>query len=249
MGSRQGGRGAAYVAGAAARTCHRYAGGAAVGWHAAVHPAAFQQSVEGSTLFRRTRPETGPQASDRQSSASTGSSGKKGRPTPTRKEAEALAKARAKVPRTRKEMAAAQKASRTESSSNMRRAMRTGDERFLPARDQGPVKRFLRDYVDSHFSFIEMMIPLMLVVLVLGYTGNATVTTYANLAMLSVFVLIIVDLVRLRFRIRRELAVRFPTASTQGTTYYAIARSLQMRFMRLPKAQVKIGQQLPDSYR
>ena len=35
--------------------------------------------------------------------------GGKGRPTPTRREAEAAAKARAKVPRTRKEMAAAQR--------------------------------------------------------------------------------------------------------------------------------------------
>jgi Protein of unknown function (DUF3043) len=196
-------------------------------------------------LFRRTRPEGPAQPSASQPAAA----GKKGRPTPTRKEAEAMAKARAKVPRTRKELAAAQKASRTDTRSSMRQAMRTGDERFLPARDKGPVKRFIRDYVDSHFSFIEMMIPLMLIVLVLGYTGNTTVTTYANLAMLSVFVLIIVDVVRLRFRIRRELATRFPAASTQGATYYAITRSLQMRFMRLPKAQVKIGQRLPDSYR
>jgi hypothetical protein len=195
-------------------------------------------------LFRRTKPDT----SDR-AAASTEAPGKKGRPTPTRKEAEAAARARAKVPRTRKEMAAAQKATRSESSSNMRQAMRTGDERYLPARDKGPVRRFIRDYVDSHFSFIEMMIPLMLVVLVLGYSGNSTITTYANLAMLSVFVLIIVDLVRLRFRIRRELATRFPGTSTQGTTYYAVARSLQMRFMRLPKAKVKIGQQLSDTYR
>jgi uncharacterized protein (DUF58 family) len=111
------------------------------------------------------------------------------------------------------------------------------------------VKRFLRDYVDSHFSFIEMMLPLMLLVLVLGYTGSTAVTTYANLAMLSVFVLIIVDVVRLRFRIRRELAARFPDASTHGTTYYAVGRSLQMRFMRLPKPKVKIGQNLPDTYR
>jgi hypothetical protein len=195
-------------------------------------------------LFRRTRPDPA-----EQSAASADAAGKKGRPTPTRKEAEAAARARAKVPRTRKEMAAAQKVSRSESSSNMRQAMRTGDERYLPTRDKGPVRRFIRDYVDSHFSFIEMMIPLMLVVLILGYSGNSTITTYANLAMLSVFLLIIVDLIRLRSKIRRELAKRFPGTSTHGTTYYAVARSLQMRFMRLPKAKVKIGQQLPDNYR
>ncbi len=39
--------------------------------------------------------------------------GGKGRPTPTRKEAEAAAKARAKTPRTRKEQAAAQRATRS----------------------------------------------------------------------------------------------------------------------------------------
>jgi hypothetical protein len=195
-------------------------------------------------LFRRTKPDTvtGP-------TSSLDAPGKKGRPTPSRKEAEAAARARAKVPRTRKEMAAAQKSSRGESSAQMRQAMKTGDDRYLPARDKGPVKRFIRDYVDSHFSLIELMIPLMLVVLLLAYTGNPTITSYANLAMLTAFVLIIFDLVRLRFRIRRELTARFPTGSKQGTTFYAMSRALQMRFMRMPKAQVKLGQQLPETYR
>lgn len=89
----------------------------------------------------------------------------------------------------------------------------------------------------------------MLVVLILGWTGNSSITTYANLAMLAVFLLIIVDLLRLRLRLGREMATRFPDASIKGNTYYAIARSLQMRFMRLPKTQVKIGQQLPERYR
>jgi hypothetical protein len=182
------------------------------------------------------------------SSARTGVQ-KKGRPTPSRKEAEAARKARAKVPRTRKELAAAQKLARGESSAQTRQAMRTGDERFLPARDKGPVRRFIRDYVDSRFSFIELLIPLMLVVLILGWTGNATVATYANLAMLSVLALIVLDLLRLRSRLKRELTARFPDAPLKGTTYYAVARSMQMRFMRLPKAQVKVGQQLPERYR
>ena len=196
-------------------------------------------------MFRRTKTETTPVTDEPTPEASAQ---KKGRPTPSRKEAEAANKARAKVPRTRKEMAAAQKLQRSESSTQMRQAMRNGDDRFLPARDKGPVRRFIRDYVDSRFSFIELLIPLMLVVLILGWSGNATVTTYANLAMLSVLVLIIVDLIRLRFRLNRELTARFPDTSTKGTTYYAIARSMQMRFMRLPKTQVKVGQRLPERY-
>ena len=50
-------------------------------------------------------------------------------------------------------------------------------------------------------------------------------------------------------QLRRELATRFPDEPTKGTTYYAVMRSLQMKFMRLPKSQVKIGQELPEHYR
>ena len=86
----------------------------------------------------------------------------KGRPTPSRKEAEAAAKARAKPPRTRREMAAAQKASRTDSSSRVRQGMRNGEEKYLLPRDKGPLRRFIRDFVDSRFSFVELIIPLLL---------------------------------------------------------------------------------------
>ena len=48
---------------------------------------------------------------------------------------------------------------------------------------------------------------------------------------------------------RRELARRFPDEPLKGQTYYAITRALQMKFMRLPKPQVKIGQTLPEQYR
>ena len=59
----------------------------------------------------------------------------------------------------------------------------------------------------------------------------------------------VVDILVLRFRLRRELARRFPDEPPKGTTYYALMRALQMRFMRMPKSQVKIGQKLPEHYR
>ena len=56
-------------------------------------------------------------------------------------------------------------------------------------------------------------------------------------------------MVLLRFRLRRAArGQRFPDQSTKGLTYYAVTRALQMKFMRLPKSQVKIGQQLPEDY-
>ena len=102
-------------------------------------------------MFRRNKSEAPPVETD---VTDAGAAGGKGRPTPTRKEAEAAAKARAKVPRTRKEQAAAARLARSDSSTKMRQAMKTGEEKYLPARDRCPVKRFIRDMVDSRFSFV-----------------------------------------------------------------------------------------------
>lgn len=175
--------------------------------------------------------------------------GGKGRPTPSRKEAEAAARARAKVPRTRKEMMKAERAKRTESSRKIRQAMKDGDERYFLTRDKGPVRRFIRDFVDTRFSFIELTVPVMLVTLVLGYSGNQRLAGIGNLVLVGMFFLIVIDVITLRFRLRRELTRRFPDQSLKGTTWYGLSRSMQMRFMRLPKPQVRIGQKLPEHYR
>ena len=192
-------------------------------------------------MFRRSKSEPAPEPTATKV-------GGKGRPTPTRKEAEAAAKARAKQPRTRKDQAAAQRRQRSESSKSIRQAMRDGDERYFPARDKGPVRRFIRDYVDSRFSMIELVIPLLLVTMVLGYSGNPTLARWGNTLLLVIVIVVVFDMFWLRFRLRRELARRFPDKSLKGTTYYAITRAMQMKFMRLPKPRVKIGQALPGDY-
>ncbi len=175
--------------------------------------------------------------------------GGKGRPTPSRKEAEAAAKARAKVPRTRREQMMAQRGARSESSKTVRQGMKDGDERYMMARDKGPVRRFIRDFVDSRFSFVELMVPLLIVTLLLGYSGSPYLVGVGNTVLLGTVVLVVLDLFLMRFRLRRELARRFPDEPTKGTTYYAVMRALQMKFMRMPKAKVKIGQTLPEHYR
>lgn len=195
-------------------------------------------------MFRRNKSET-----ESTPAGTVVKEGGKGRPTPTRKEAEAAARARAKVPRTRKEIAKAQREARVESSQKVRSAMKSGDERYFLARDKGPVRSFIRDFVDRRFSFVELMIPLLILTMVLGYSGNPSMANMGNTILLGTMLLVILDLVVMRFRLRRELARRFPTESTKGTTYYAVMRSMQMKFMRMPKAKVKIGQQLPEHYR
>lgn len=162
---------------------------------------------------------------------------RKGRPTPTRKEAEAAARERAKVPRTRKEQMAKQRSLKTESSAKVRAEMKAGNEKYLLPRDKGPVKRFIRDFVDTRFSLAEVVIPLMIVSL------------FVQTLVLVLFPALIADLLFMRHRLRKQLAIRFPDAPLKGTTYYAVTRSMQLKFMRLPKPKLKIGDPLPTSYR
>lgn len=175
--------------------------------------------------------------------------GGKGRPTPSRKEAEALAKAKARAPRNRKEQAQRQRQVKSESSQKIRAGMKAGDERYLLPRDQGPVRRFIRDFIDSRFSIVELVIPLLLVTLVLGYSGAAKLVALSSTLMFATTLVIAIDVFAMRHKMRKELTRRFPDASTKGTTYYAVTRAMQMRFMRLPKTKVKVGAELPEHYR
>jgi hypothetical protein len=196
-------------------------------------------------LFRRTKSEPEPATPGQSDLSSQG----KGRPTPSRREAEAARKARAKVPRTRKEQAAARRLARTEGSSKMREAMRTGDDKYLPARDQGPARRFIRDYVDSGFWLLELMLPVMIVLLLFGYIGSTALAHFSSAALPALLLVVLVDGFRLRWKVRRELSSRLPDESHKGATMYAVMRALQVRFLRQPKPQVKLGQRLPERYR
>lgn len=198
------------------------------------------------SVLRRQKPQPDPEPPA--DSGRTGPAGK-GRPTPTRREAQAAARARAKTPRTRKEQAQARRDQRAKANQRLREAMRTGDDQHLPARDKGPVRRFIRDYVDVRLSYVELLIPVLLVGLVLGWTGNVRAAGWANALLMGTLLLVVIDLIIMRFRLRRELVRRFPDAPVKGTTYYAVMRSLQMKFMRMPKAQMKFGQELPKHYR
>lgn len=168
----------------------------------------------------------------------------KGRATPKRKEAEAARKARAKPPRTRKEAAKVMRQKRYEERMKMREAMETGDERHLPARDRGKVRRFVRDFIDARYNVAEFLLPLLVVILLLSFLQ----TEWAVLALFGLWIVTILgtflDTVYLIFRLRRELKRRFPDESTRGCLPYGVLRSSQLRRFRMPKPQVKRGQQL-----
>lgn len=173
--------------------------------------------------------------------------GKKGRPTPTRKEAEEIRKQRAKAPRSKKEAAEQQRKRRMAHTSKVKAGMKAGDERYVMNRDKGPVRRLTRDFVDARFSVFEMMIPIMITCLVLQL-GGGMLYTVGNNVLYFAFFMCIIDGVWMRMKLKRVLKSRLPDESYRGVTWYAVMRSLQLRFMRLPKPQMRIGQALPERY-
>ncbi|GAB2746861.1 DUF3043 domain-containing protein [Nocardioides pakistanensis] len=192
-------------------------------------------------MFRRTKPEpTAP--------PTPAKPGGKGRPTPSRKEAEAAARARAKAGTDKKAARQLLRERRLEQNAKMREGMKTGDERFLPARDQGKVRRFIRDRVDARLSMAEFLLPLLVVIMILSYSGDATANRYGQSLWLVTILLVSADTLVLVFRLKKDLRTRFPEESHKGAVFYALLRAMQLRFLRLPKPQVKLGQKLPDRY-
>ena len=170
--------------------------------------------------------------------------GGKGRPTPTRKEAEAARKARARATLDNKASRQLQREQRAKQNAKMREGMRTGDERYLPARDQGKVKKFTRDFVDARISMAEFLLPLLIVIMV-AQTFNPA---FANGLWSATILVVALDTILMVWRLMREVRRRFPDESHKGVTSYAVLRALQMRWLRLPKRQVKVGQRLPERY-
>jgi hypothetical protein len=195
----------------------------------------FVLASEGHVFRRSSKADAQPESLDPKGP------GAKGRPTPTRKEAEAAARARAKAGMDKK---AAQKMSRerrAESNAKMREGMKSGDERYLPKRDQGPVKRFVRNYVDARLSIAEFLLPLLVVIMVLQYSGNESLLRFSNVLWSTTILVVALDTIWLLMRLKRALRAQFPDEDTKGTTFYTMLRVMQVRFLRMPKPQVKIG--------
>nr|WP_246619582.1 DUF3043 domain-containing protein [Streptomyces corallincola] len=166
----------------------------------------------------------------------------KGRPTPKRSEAQSQRRSVAQTPTNRKDAAKRQREERRQALDRQRQALASGDERYLPARDKGPVRRFARNWVDSRFNVAEFFLPLAVIILVLSVVKIAPIQNIALLLWLIVIVLIVLDGVVSGIRLRKRLTERFPDQNRRGAVAYALMRSLQMRRLRLPKPQVKRGE-------
>ena len=169
---------------------------------------------------------------------------KKGKATPKRKDAVAATKVNSiTAPATKADRSKNREALKA-SRAAARAAYMRGDENALPARDRGPVKRFVRDYVDSRRSLGEYFLPLMIFVLALTLIPSAEVRFIAIIFMYGAMLYSVVYGFFVNKKIKQIVAERFPGESAKGLGMYGWLRSTQMRKLRAPAPQKKLGDQV-----
>ena len=180
----------------------------------------------------------------------------KGRPTPKRRDAErrrapmtappatrAEARARKKALRSsmtkteRKEVAAERRRARLE----QREKMMDGDEKYMMARDRGPVRKMARDIVDSRRNFAGLFLPFAIFLLVVLMVPSLAVI--GNLVLLVFVLLTVIDSIYLGRMVNRRVRERFPDTTDTGFRlgWYSFTRAMQLRMMRAPRPQHKPG--------
>lgn len=169
----------------------------------------------------------------------------KGRPTPTRKQREAQ-NIRPLVSNDRKAAAKEARAKMAVEREKARVGLAAGDEKYLPQRDRGPQRKWIRDYVDARFSVGEILIPLMFVIIVMTLIENPMVQLVGIVVLWTFFAAAVADAFLLGWLIKRKLGAKYGESNLQkGSRWYGAMRGMQLRVLRLPKPQVKRGQ-YPD---
>ncbi len=164
----------------------------------------------------------------------------KGRPTPKRKVAEAANKRPLVAPTTKKATREQAKAQRDLEY----RAMQTGDERNMPAKDRGPVRRYIRDAVDARWNLGEFFLPMAAVFLVIQFVLSKTpLALFAILALYVYIIAAVIDGWLMWRSVKKRLVAKFGAEQIpRGAAMYAVLRAFQIRPSRMPKPQVKHGQ-------
>lgn len=209
----------------------------------AVEPAAFDDASSAESTSRGAR------RTDR-----------KGRPTPKRSDARRSARKGPVVPapmtaseaRARRKTLAGPKLSREERRveraagrarmTDRRERMMAGEEAYLLPRDQGPVRRYVRDVVDSRRNVLGLFMPATLVLLFVMF-AVPQLQLYASPVMLVLMVVMTIDALVLGRKVSRLVDAKFPsnTESRWKLGLYAAGRATQMRRLRTPRPQVQRG--------
>ena len=123
-----------------------------------------------------------------------------------------------------------------------RAGLMRGEEKYLPAKDRGPVRRAVRDWIDSRRTVGEFFVPMAFAVILSGFLGNKRFAILMQNMWGIMLVLLILDCFSIGIRLHRAMSRRFPEkADRKGIIAYGIMRGIQIRKFRIPPATVRSG--------
>jgi hypothetical protein len=161
----------------------------------------------------------------------------KGRPTPKRSEAERRRRQPFNAPTDRKAAGKRNNADRA----SRQAAMKRGEEWALLAKDKGPVRKLVRDYVDSRRGISEYSLFGLMFFAVLLFIPQLHGSALLIYLVYALLLIMVVESVIVSRRAVRLVQQRFPGESTRGLRWYATARGAMIRRMRVPAPNVKPG--------
>jgi Protein of unknown function (DUF3043) len=183
----------------------------------------------------------------------------KGRPTPKRDAAKrrgpvapapmttAEARRRRKEIGGRKLSREERREARTEQRQRMadrRERMMAGEEGYLLPRDQGRVRRYVRDLVDARRGLLGLFMPIALgMVFLMMAIPSPRLNAMMSIAMMVLVLIMVADAFILGRKVNRLVDQKFPNHTEGGWRlgFYAASRASQIRRMRAPRPQVKRG--------
>jgi hypothetical protein len=121
--------------------------------------------------------------------------------------------------------------------------MRAGDERYLLARDRGPERKLVRNIVDARRTVGTWFFGGALIVLIGSTVRISAVQLVSNILWLVLALGVILDSILIARKVKRMVNERFPKTDARmlSLQLYGIMRGLTFRRMRVPKAQVNLG--------
>ena len=205
----------------------------------------------------------GSTAAESTAGGATSGTAPKGRPTPKRS---AAAKRRGPVapapltaaearqrrkelrgPKLSKEERKIERLTRRADMSDRREKMMAGEESYLLPRDKGPVRRYVRNIVDSRRNVLGLFMPAALAMiffmLALPSLKFQQILSYA---MLILVVIMLIDGLIVGRKVNHMVDEKFPDNTESGWKLglYAASRASQLRRMRAPRPAVERGDKI-----
>jgi len=187
-----------------------------------------------------------------------GTTAPKGKPTPKRNQGKrgpvapapmtaAEARRRRKEiggPKLTRDERKADRVARRAETTERREKMMAGEDAYLLPRDKGPVRRFVRDVVDSRRNVLGLFMPAALgLIFFMLAVPSVTVQRLLSPAMLVLVLIMVIDGFILGRKVNKLVDQKFPDHTESGWKlgFYAASRASQLRRMRAPRPQVNRG--------